>query len=358
VNEAFVFDDLLRHVSNRSAFAPLADLVQPDARAARENSVVLRERTLARATEWEQAGQPKRRLVQPVTSPVTYQGRIQLRPPVVSRPPGEAQYYWYWFVDLISITSEYAFSCPVPRPEFGSMIGEAESDWFTVAPVATAAMPGERFAGVYELPTELSWGDQTATAADDLSLGDDFPAAFRTDPEGAVERLVQQVDGQLGGGLAAAKVLLPYLIRASYAQQNLFLDAVLRTSSPEEVLRAALTLCQGTAGEVVLEAAAGVLEHYGERSWPVLARLAATRDPRCRHFVRAIGYVPTADPQAKIDALVSLAKNPDLDTRWLASAVAEDVSPEAAAAVWRALCTDPDEQLRTTAQAQVAPLVR
>jgi hypothetical protein len=54
--------------------------------------------------------------------------------------------------------------------------------------------------------------------------------------------------------------------------------------------------------------------------------------------------------------LVTLALNPDLDTRWLAASVAEDVSPEAARAVWRILCADQDEQLRITAEAQAASL--
>jgi hypothetical protein len=69
-----------------------------------------------------------------------------------------------------------------------------------------------------------------------------------------------------------------------------------------------------------------------------------------------VGYVPAPNPRVKIEALVALATNPDLDTRWLAATAAEEVSPTAAEAVWRALCADSDEQLRSTAEAQVASL--
>ncbi len=161
---------------------------------------------------------------------------------------------------------------------------------------------------------------------------------------------------QSNGGLAAARVFLPYLVRASYAQQNLFVDGVLRTSTPQDVLGAALTLNADGAGEAILEAAAEVLEHFGEQSWPVLADFAASNDPRCRHFVRALAATPTADHQGKIRALVALAENPDLETRWLTGSVAEEVSLEAGNAVWRVLCTDPDEDLRRTAEDQVASL--
>jgi hypothetical protein len=187
-------------------------------------------------------------------------------------------------------------------------------------------------------------------------LAEDFAAAFQADPERAVDRLAEQVTKLPNGGLAAARVCLPYLVGASYAQQNLFLDALLRASSPEDVVSAALLLSQDSTGEAVLEAAAAVLEHFGARSWPALAKLAASGDPRCRSFVRAVEYVPAPSPHAKAEALMALALNPDLDTRWLAATVAEGVSSEAAAAVWRTLRTDSDDQLRTTAEAQLASL--
>src|SRR5208282_4595608 len=132
-------------------------------------------------------------------------------------------------------------------------------------------------------PTGVSQGGQGAKTDSDESLRNDFASAFQVDPECAVDGLVAQLKTQPNGGLAAARVTLPYLVRASYAQQNLFLDAVLRTSTPEDVLRAALDLSEGAAGAAVLEIAASVLEHFGERSWAALVNLAASKDPRCRH---------------------------------------------------------------------------
>jgi hypothetical protein len=309
---------------------------------------------------WGQAWatQPQRGFMAAVTyniTPVSYQGSNPFGAPMVPLLAGELQPRPnHWFIALIPTVGEY----PVPGfgPDFGSLT-EAQANWFTVSVLGTAVTAEGRFTHRYEFPAATSWRDQAVTVDADASLRDAFASAFRTHPEGAVERFVEGVEGKPGGSLAAAKVFLPYFVGASYAQQNLFLDALLHTSTPVDVLRAALILSNGAAGEAVLEAAASILEHFGERSWPALATLAASKDPRCRHFVRALGYVPTGNPHVKIAALVALASNPDLDTRWLALAVAEEVSPEAATAVCWTLCADPDEQLRTIAQAQVASLV-
>lgn len=336
MNETLLLDDLFRQVWTGNLLASLPNMVQPVVGAARENSMVLHElaREGRRGWEFARARHPGTALIPAVmgaTSPVSYQASIQLKAPVI--PPRDqgrafesmAKDPWTWFITI----------------SFGD----------------TAVTTEGCSAQLYKSLPGLSRGNQVAKAKDDVSLRDHFASAFQIDPEGAVEWFVEEVERQPGGGLAAARVFLPYLVGASYAQQNLFLDAVLQTCAPDDVLRAAMLLAEGSAGEAILEAAAGILEHFGERSWPALANLAARSDPRCRHFVRAVGYIPTADPQARIEVLVALAKNPDLDTRWLAAAVAEDVSPEAAAIVWRTLSADPDEELRATAQARVASLM-
>jgi hypothetical protein len=208
---------------------------------------------------------------------------------------------------------------------------------------------------VYSGPTSifeitLTSEQKPAEEEDEYHINqDDFAAAFRVNPEGTVDQVVEQTRGRPGGGLAAARAFLPYLVRASYAQQNLFLDAILRASTPEDVLNAALLLSDA-GGEAILRVAADVLENYGSSAWLCLAGLATSNDTRCRHFVRAIVAIPAPD-QAKIDVLVALAHNPDIDTRWLVADLAESVSPQAARAVWRTLSQDPDDQLRATAEA-------
>ncbi len=107
----------------------------------------------------------------------------------------------------------------------------------TATAAGTAGAWERAFAKRCEFPTGATLSGQAVRTADDGSLRHDFASAFRVDPECAVDQLVELVKMWPNGGLEAARVFLPYLVRASYAQQNLFLDAVLRTSTPEDVLR-------------------------------------------------------------------------------------------------------------------------
>lgn len=182
----------------------------------------------------------------------------------------------------------------------------------------------------------------------DKSASENFADGFRRDAEGAVEALVNDVAKGRTSARQAARVLLPYLANASYAQQNLVLDALLTACTPEGVLQAAVEI----SDDAVFEVAAGVLEHFGSRSWDVLANLANSHRPYCRHFVRVIRFVESPDESAKAAALVALAMHPDVETRWLAAEVAEGLSSSVADKVWEVLRGDPDERLRLEAEAQ------
>lgn len=347
------------HVSNRNVFSAILDTFQPPARAARENSVV-------RSLESVPAKRQEQMFISSVTSLVSHEaGHVlnALALPLWSSPP--KQTHW-----VIPIPKDYPLSAPALRPTFdqrvapptppprpavmvggpGERMAPDHRKWLALSFIGTAVTLGVELANFHVHPTIFGSDVQ----ADDASIQDEFVSDFRVAPEAAVDRLVEKMQRAPGGSLVAAKIMLPYLVQASYGQQNLFLDALLRTSTPADVLGAALILSEGAHNDAILEAAAGVLENFGSSSWPALANFAASRDHRCRHFVRAVGVVPVDNSRAKIATLVVLAQNPDLETRWLAAQVAEEVSTEAAKTVWKVLCADRDEQLKMTAESQAS----
>ncbi|MCI0464132.1 MAG: hypothetical protein L0Z62_44935 [Gemmataceae bacterium] len=150
---------------------------------------------------------------------------------------------------------------------------------------------------------------------------EDFERHYPSDPEGAVSRLLGQVwrwEAAATFGLSpveAAAILLAHLPGASYGRQNLLVDALKRSIGPRAIVQGALTLSHTSSGPDVLQATAGLLEHFASDAWPTLERLASLDRPECRYFVQQIATCAGVAEAKRVHALARLAQNPDPDTR-------------------------------------------
>jgi hypothetical protein len=184
---------------------------------------------------------------------------------------------------------------------------------------------------------------------------EDFERNYPSDPEGAVSGLLAQVarwEGAAAFGVSpvqAAAVLLSHLPGSAYGRQNLLVAALKRSASPCDILRAALTVSHTPSGPDVLQATAGLLEHYAQGAWGALEWLVSSGLPECRYFVRQIAGCDGVPEARRVEALTRLAGNPDPETRWevaeaLDSGLLTDPTP-----VWQALAAAPEESTRNLA---------
>src|SRR5208282_840779 len=136
-------------------------------------------------------------------------------PPSLIAEPGQG----HRLAEHSLFVGEYATTRLAPCLEFSNTI-EANERWLKLIVLGTAATAAGPLTELLAFPTGVSQGGQGAKTDSDESLRNDFASAFQVDPECAVDGLVAQLKTQPNGGLAAARVTLPYLVRASYAQQN------------------------------------------------------------------------------------------------------------------------------------------
>jgi len=174
---------------------------------------------------------------------------------------------------------------------------------------------------------------------------ENFERRYAFDPEGAVSRLLRQVTSWEGGTtlgvspVQVAAILMSHLPGAAYGRQNLLVDALKRFASPRAIVQGALTVSHTPSGPDVLEAAAGLLEHYASDAWPTLEQLAFSDRPECRYFVRQIATCEGISEYLRIQALARLALNPDPDTRREVAEALESGFLHDPAPVWQALAS-------------------
>jgi hypothetical protein len=179
-----------------------------------------------------------------------------------------------------------------------------------------------------------------------------FSKTYSKDPQGTIDLLIQQVS-RGSSRQAATEVILPYLARAGYGRQNMLIAALQAFASPSELIRAALAVNQVRPDREMLQATAGLLEHYGSKAWQALVDLARSGRSECRFFTRQIAECDDIPVEQRRDAITALAANPDLDTRWevvelLDGGWLSDPNP-----VWQVLRDDPDERIKTIARARL-----
>jgi hypothetical protein len=153
---------------------------------------------------------------------------------------------------------------------------------------------------------------------------------------------------------SAASILLPYLVKASYAQRNLIFNALMMWARPEDLLFAALFLHERDKDFRVLHLAGQLLEHYGAESAPVLTRLCASGRPECEYFVGAVFKLAWPTEDQKQAALAALARHSDPRTRQELLDEVDRGSDQDAVLVCRLLLSDPDPGIRRTAEERLA----
>jgi hypothetical protein len=179
-----------------------------------------------------------------------------------------------------------------------------------------------------------------------------FAGRFRDDPVSAVNGLTREVLLRRVEAEEAAGLLLPYLVRASYAQRNLVFNALMELATPQDLLFASLAVYERERDPRVLKTAAQLLEHCGDEAAPVLVRLARSGRQECRYFVSTILNLEPEGGRRK--ALLALAEHPDPRTRRELLDEADRASPEVAALVCRALARDPEADIRESAREKLA----
>jgi hypothetical protein len=218
----------------------------------------------------------------------------------------------------------------------------------TATPLTTAGV---------EQPSVQQWADIDFSQARDV-----FERDYPSGPEGAVAGLLWHVtrwEGAATFGVSpvqAAAVLLSQLPRAAYGRQNLLLDALKRFASPRDIVQGALTVSQTPSGPDVLQAAAGLLEHYASDAWSALEWLASLDRPECRYFVRQIAGCEGVDEPRRARALARLAQNPDSDTRWEVAETLESGLLANPSSVWRTLASAPEEGIHNLAADRLGAL--
>lgn len=183
-----------------------------------------------------------------------------------------------------------------------------------------------------------------------------FARRFRDDAISAVKRLTQDVVRRRVAAEEAASLLLPYLVKSSYAQRNLVCNALIEFATPQDLLFAALAVHERDRDPRVLQIAAELLEHDGAEATPVLTRLARSGRSECRYFVGTIINLPGLPEEQKREALRALARHPDVGTRQELLDEADRASARDAALVCRLLTHDADKNIRAAAGQRLAEL--
>ena len=210
--------------------------------------------------------------------------------------------------------------------------------------------------GFPEVKERLGFVRATAQEGETAALREQFSKAFSEDPEGAVNYLRQQVFGG-SSPQAAAEVLLPYTVKASYAQKNLVCPALLELATPDDLINAAFAGYGRNADTRLLQSAASLMEHYDAKvAWPALDRLVRSGRPECRYFVGTIIHWPGVPEEQKREAMTALAGHPNAGTRQELLDETDRVSASDAVLVWRLLAHDPDSNIRTVAGERLAEL--
>ncbi len=185
-----------------------------------------------------------------------------------------------------------------------------------------------------------------------------FADAFQKAPLDAVATLVKNTRGHAVSAEETTAILLPYLVRASYAQQNLVVGALEQIANPEQILNAALALYAETRDPRLLSTADHLLANRGAASWPALKSLCKRAAPECRFFVRTIAEIEGISNEERREALTMLAHNPDLDTRRELLALLDGDVLADPLSVWQVLAKDPDEDVASLAADRIALLGR
>jgi hypothetical protein len=183
----------------------------------------------------------------------------------------------------------------------------------------------------------------------------DFLRDFTEDPERAVETLARDV-GKTVHPQTATAILLPYLVKASYAQQNLIAGALERIATPEHILDSALALFDQGGDPRILATADQLLANRGAASWPALLTLCLSNLPACRSFAWTVGNLGGVPEESRREALVLLARNPDLDTRLEVVALLDGGALDDPLPVWRILLHDSDDTIAVQASNRVESL--
>jgi hypothetical protein len=170
----------------------------------------------------------------------------------------------------------------------------------------------------------------------------------------AVAALTQNVLLRRANAEVAAGLLLPYLIKASYAQQNLVFSAFMDFATPQDILFAALAVAKHDRDSRALLVAAELLEHYGAEADPILTRLARSGKPECRYFVRMI--LSMEERERREEAIAALAQRGHLDTRRELLDETDRSADEIAVIVCRLLMNDPDERIRELSREKLISL--
>jgi hypothetical protein len=191
---------------------------------------------------------------------------------------------------------------------------------------------------------------------DDSEQRSSFTRSFREEPEFAVEQLTEDVLFRHTDAQSAAGILLPYLVKASYAQRNLVYNALMTWAQPEDLLFAALLLYETDHDLRVLQLAGQLLEHYGADAASVLTRLCASGRSECKHFVGTVFKFAWPSQEQKQRALVTLARHPDRQTRQQLLDEVDRGSDEDAALVCRLLVSDLDLGIRRAVEERLAGL--
>jgi hypothetical protein len=184
------------------------------------------------------------------------------------------------------------------------------------------------------------------------SFGQEFVAG----PQAACRRLSEAVLSSEISAEVASELLLPFLVKAPYARENLIYNTLLELAAPADILDASLATYARRNDPRLLEAAAGIIEYYGEAAWPVLMQLASSRRPECRYFLETIAVLKGVPSDERLRGLLELARNRDPDTQGDLMDVVERVAPEHALAVWQVLAESPEDAIRTAAEERIASL--
>jgi len=140
------------------------------------------------------------------------------------------------------------------------------------------------------------------------------------------------------------------LVNAGVADRNFLFDLIRRDATPEAVCKVGFREYQATGQERCLLLTASLLEAFGEKAWPVLKELAASKRPECELFVGLIAHCDEVSSTQRANALCELATHPDPVVRLTILGDLSDLSVDDTRSVLRSLTDDPDDDVREEAR--------
>ena len=140
------------------------------------------------------------------------------------------------------------------------------------------------------------------------------------------------------------------LVTAGAANRNVLFDLIRGDSTPEAVCEVGFREYEATGRERCLLLTASLLEAFGEKAWPVLKELAASKRPECELFVGLIAHCDGVSSTERTSALGELATHTDSVVRLTILDNVSDLSVDDRRSVLESLADDSDDDVREEAR--------